>query len=274
MAWTVRLSEQAIRELKRLDPINREMVLAYLEQRIEGCDNPRCCGKPFRDDREGLWRYRIGQYRLICELDYPLVTVYVQGGAMKQMVNTMRDWVCSLGVSLALALLINIFVIQHITVEGHSMDPTLQNQEHLVMSKAPHTLKQLPEYGDIVMIDSRVLRKRSWQDGVAESLGRLFGEQQYIFIKRVIGKPGDVLEFCEGQVFRNGVRLEEPYLAEPMRDRGPQKITVPERSIFVMGDNRNHSLDSRFIGVIPQEHVLGVLCARLNTLLNVAGTGK
>lgn len=84
-----------------------------------------------------------------------------------------------------------------------------------------------------------------------------------IWVKRVIGKPGDKLEFHDGHVYRNGEKLDEPYINEPMEFSMDGSYTVPEGDVFVMGDNRNHSSDSRFIGPVPIDHVLGKVCLQL-----------
>ena len=78
-----------------------------------------------------------------------------------------------------------------------------------------------------------------------------------VWVKRVIGKGGDTLAFKEGHVWRNGEKLEEPYINEPMEFSMDGSYTVPEGMVFAMGDNRNHSSDSRFIGPVPVDHVLG-----------------
>lgn len=120
----------------------------------------------------------------------------------------------------------------------------------------------MPDYGDIVILDSRVYQERSLKDDLAEPVSKFIRPQNYIFIKRVIGKPGDVLEFKNGHVFRNDTKLDEPYILEPMENPTNRKIIVPESSIFVMGDNRNDSLDSRILGSIPLDHVLGKMCVK------------
>lgn len=174
-----------------------------------------------------------------------------------------EDWIFSLIIALAAALFINIFVLQHIIVEGHSMDPSLHDHEHVIVSKLSHTVNRMPDYGDIVVVDSRTQRPRSIKDDLAEPINNWITQQNYVYIKRVIGKPNDVLEFKEGRVYRNGVLLEESYIKEPMNEITYRKITVPENSVFVMGDNRNNSNDSRFIGSIPLNHVLGILFVKL-----------
>ena len=180
-----------------------------------------------------------------------------------KLIDSIQDWICSLALSLAIALFINIFLVQHMVVEGHSMDPTLHDHQHLIISKFSHSIKKMPDYGDIVTIDSRVSRERSLKDDLYEPITNLVNQQQYVFVKRVIGKSGDVIEFKDSQVYRNGTKLDEPYILETMRVMVDQKITVPADSIFVMGDNRNNSMDSRMIGAVPLNHVLGVMVAKI-----------
>lgn len=162
--------------------------------------------------------------------------------------------------AILLAILINVFVFQPYNVEGHSMDPTLHNQEHIYVSKISHTFSKLPSYGDIVIIDSRVSRERSLKDDFMDSaLIRLvtsYNDRSY-YVKRVIGKPGDVIEVKKGKVYRNGNVLDEPYIMEAMNTASKKKWTVPKDHVFVMGDNRNHSTDSREIGFCPLDHVIG-----------------
>lgn len=68
MAWTVEIGDFAETQLMKLDKPVRERILDYLDERIEGCKNPRHFGEPLKGDKAGLWRYRVGDYRIICEL--------------------------------------------------------------------------------------------------------------------------------------------------------------------------------------------------------------
>jgi signal peptidase I len=170
------------------------------------------------------------------------------------------SWVSAALIAFVVSSIIGIFVFQPYKVDGHSMDPTLHDRERVYVSKLPHTFDYLPQYGDIVIIDSRVDRNRTFKDDVLENpLFQLVKNTtgHAFYIKRVIGKPGDVLEFKNHQVFRNGQALSEPYIKEMMAYESAEKWVVPDKHVFVMGDNRNNSEDSRMIGFIPLDHVIG-----------------
>ncbi len=173
------------------------------------------------------------------------------------------DWVYSIVVALSIAMLIHIFLFVPTKVAGESMMPTLENGQYLIVSKIGHILNEMPDYGEIVIIDSRTRRARSFVDDAIEPANNyiaLFDKsraEHHIWVKRVIGREGDVLEFRDGHVIRNGEVLSEPYTAEPMAFSVDAPFTVPAGCVFVMGDNRNHSSDSRFIGPVPVDHVLG-----------------
>ncbi len=173
------------------------------------------------------------------------------------------EWIYSIVFALAVAMLIHIFLVQPTRVSGESMENTLQNGDYLVVSKISHVMRDVPNYGDIVIIDSRVHRERTWKDDLTEpmiSYINFFSKEKQganVWVKRVIGKAGDKLEFKEGAVWRNGEKLDEPYVKEKMVYSRTEPVIIPEGYVFVMGDNRNHSSDSRFIGPVPVSHVLG-----------------
>jgi len=177
-----------------------------------------------------------------------------------KIVNKIGGWLSTCGIAFVVTLVISIFIIQPYKVEGHSMNPTLHDRERIYVSKLQHTFSSIPEYGDIVIIDSRVDRNRSFNDDVLELpvVQFLLGKTDHIYyVKRVIGKPGDVIEFIDDGVYRNGVELNEPYVKETTNYSTEKKWAVPENHIFVMGDNRNNSHDSRDIGFIPLDHNMG-----------------
>ncbi|MGI6093228.1 MAG: signal peptidase I [Veillonellaceae bacterium] len=183
--------------------------------------------------------------------------------------NEIFDWIGSIAVALVIAIFINAFIFQPTRVAGPSMQPTLQDQDYIIISKLSHTLSKAPDYNDIVVIDSRVHRERSLKDDLMQPVTTylnaykpIIDADHSVWIKRIIGKPGDVLEFKDGKVYRNGIALSEPYTKEPMLYSSDRKVTVPEGHVFVMGDNRNNSSDSRHIGSVPFDHVLGTMVYR------------
>jgi len=173
--------------------------------------------------------------------------------------------------ALVIALFINFYVIQPSTVFGSSMEPTLHEGDFIIMSKLINTFDIEPEYEDIVIIDSQVERKHTLKDDIifafkynkiSNLITKQIPEDRY-WIKRVIGKSGDLIEFKDGQVYRNDILLDEHYIKEGMENTPDFKIVVPENNIYVLGDNRNHSADSRIIGCIPIENVLGKLVLQI-----------
>lgn len=118
-------------------------------------------------------------------------------------------------------------------VSGRSMEPTLSQGDIVVVK-----MRRLPQRGDIVVIDSKALHKR--------------------IIKRVIAVEGDTVFVSAGEIWINGEALTEEYIKEPFEhDKG--FWVVPPGSVYVLGDNRNHSRDSRGVGFIPMGEVTGIV---------------
>lgn len=149
-----------------------------------------------------------------------------------------KDWVISILIAVVLAFFIRYFIVELYMVEGPSMQPTLVNGERLVVNKFIYRFK-VPERGEVLVF-------RYPQDPSRD------------FIKRVIGVAGDTIEIKDGRVFRNGQLLNEPYILEKTKGSYPL-ATIPEGTVFVMGDNRNNSEDSRFsdVGFVPLELIKG-----------------
>lgn len=133
------------------------------------------------------------------------------------------DWVRSILIAVVLALLIRLFLFEVFVVEGRSMYPTLHEAERLMVNKVVYRFDD-PQTGDIVVFEFEPGRD---------------------FIKRVIGVAGNRVEIKNGRVFVNDQQLEEPYLPESieMQDFGP--VEVPPGYLFLMGDYRQNSMDSR-----------------------------
>lgn len=188
-----------------------------------------------------------------------------------KVVREIFSWLAYIVSAFIIAMAINIFIFQPTYVDGSSMEPTLHNGNRLIISKLPHTFNVKPSYGEIVVIDSRVERPRTVVDDITENFRNnaisIFllkvKQDEFYWIKRVVGMPGDVIEFKDGKLVRNGEVINEPYIAEAMDVYTEGKITVPKGYVFVMGDNRNHSRDSRYIGCVPFSHIIGKYVLKL-----------
>lgn len=161
-------------------------------------------------------------------------------------------------IAIIIALFIRTFVVQAFKIPSGSMKPTLQIGDHILVNKFIYGVKipylnalllpvKIPQRGDIVVFKYPLDPKKD-------------------FIKRVIGLPGDVVEIREKTIYINGQRLNhdvgvfsDPHTIagniRPRDNMGP--ITVPKGALFVMGDNRDESFDSRFWGFVPLRDVNG-----------------
>ncbi|MSQ32839.1 MAG: signal peptidase I [Dehalococcoidia bacterium] len=147
-------------------------------------------------------------------------------------------------------------LLDNFIVTGPSMQPTLHTGQWVAINKvaylrsswmerlnplrqpaAGHYVFHPPRRGEIVVLQPPVASTN-------------------LFIKRVIGEPGDSVEVRRGQVLVNGSALVEPYLREPARQDYPRQV-VPGGHFFVLGDNRNQSEDSRFFGMVPAGNIVG-----------------
>ncbi|WP_456271564.1 signal peptidase I [Bacillus sp. AK031] len=167
---------------------------------------------------------------------------------MAKQKNEVWEWIKALLIAVGLAALIRYFLFTPIVVDGLSMMPTLHNGDRMIVNKLSYTVGE-PDRFDIVVFHA---------------------PEQKDYIKRVIGLPGDIVEYKDDVLYINGKAYEEPYLEEYKEqiDEGlltedfilEEKIgqtTVPEDTIFVMGDNRRFSKDSRHIGVVKIDEVIG-----------------
>lgn len=126
---------------------------------------------------------------------------------------------------------------QFFVVSGISMDPNLTDGEWLAISKINHYLRDVKR-GEIVVF-------------------HFPGTDSDKHIKRIIGLPGDKVEVKKGQVFINDQELYEGYLEKDKKTEGDVSLRLEQGEYFVLGDNRDHSNDSRFWGALPEEEIIG-----------------
>lgn len=166
--------------------------------------------------------------------------------------NEILDWIESFVFAVFVIILIFIFLFRIVTVDGHSMDSTLSDKDRVIISH----LNYDPKNDDIVVVNSSVLNKT--------------------LIKRVIGIAGDTvkIDYNVNTVYVNGKAISNEHIDNTMLDKGMfdpsfkisdgvYEYKVPENSIFIMGDNRNNSTDSRTIGFISKDDVMGHVIFRL-----------
>ena len=79
MAWTIEITRTAEKQIKKLDRVAQELIVRFLRERLRPAENPRQWGKPLHGEKQGLWRYRVGDYRLICDIQDEKITVLVLG---------------------------------------------------------------------------------------------------------------------------------------------------------------------------------------------------
>ena len=130
-----------------------------------------------------------------------------------------------------------LYFIQISRVVGSSMEPTYH-------------------HGNIILVDKVFYKQPAYNDIVVVKYPVSINEQQ--IIKRIVGLPGDRIEMKDNQLYRNDELLKEDYINEPMVNNKDFSYDIPEGKIFVMGDNRNHSVDSREMGYVDfDEQVVG-----------------
>ena len=155
--------------------------------------------------------------------------------------NELWEWIKIFVVAAVLAVGIRYFLFTPIIVDGQSMMPTLADRDRMIVNKLSYVFGE-PERFDIVVFHA---------------------SEEKDYIKRVIGLPGEHIEYKNDTLYVDGVPYEEPYLEEYKKAlvggtlTEPFSVTVPEGHIFVMGDNRRYSKDSRHIGPIAIDEILG-----------------
>lgn len=166
-----------------------------------------------------------------------------------------REWLISIVVALVLMVIVRQFLFTSYTVNGASMEPTFHDQNRVIVSKLSRTMDTIKE-GDVI-----ILHHDSKRD----------------FIKRVIGLPGDKIEYKDDQLYVNGKQVEEKYLEENRKNADNGRLMddfslktlpvthtdrVPKNHVFVLGDNRENSFDGDEFGYIKKSQIVGKVVMR------------
>ncbi|MEH7457453.1 signal peptidase I [Bacillus sp. JJ1127] len=158
------------------------------------------------------------------------------------------SWVKTLGITFAIAFVVRGVLFTPSLVQGESMMPTLENNERVIVNKIGYNIQGLDRF-DIIIFH---------------------GKEGYDLVKRVIGLPGDTIEYKNDVLYVNGKAVDEPYLADYKAkissgnltpdftlEQKTGKTKVPEGQVFVLGDNRQVSKDSRMFGFISEDQIVG-----------------
>lgn len=157
------------------------------------------------------------------------------------------EWIKVFALAVVFAFIITQF-IKPTLVRGDSMYSTLEEGDYLIINRMAYKFKE-PEHGDIIVFESDLQQ----DDGSNKDL-----------VKRVIGVGGDTVKIENSKVYVNGKELDEPYIHDEITE-GDVDTVVPEGSVFVLGDNREISLDSRYdsVGFVNESDILGKVFVRL-----------
>lgn len=162
--------------------------------------------------------------------------------------NELWEWAKAIIIAVIVVGGIRFFLFEPVLVDGESMMPTFEDGERIIVNKIGYTLGE-PERYDIVVFHA---------------------SEEEDYIKRIIGLPGDHIAFENDELLINGEIQEEPYLSSLKEQKSDGNLTkdftleelleieeIPEGYVFVLGDNRENSTDSRVIGLVPREEIMG-----------------
>ncbi|MDY3238617.1 MAG: signal peptidase I [Anaerovoracaceae bacterium] len=159
------------------------------------------------------------------------------------------EWVKEIVIAVIIAAIILTF-IKPIVVRQSSMEPTFYSGDYIFISKQAYRLFGEPERGDVIVFRTDMKDENNKDKNL---------------IKRIIGLPGDTVEIIGGYVYLNGKLIDEPYLNEQGISGEMDEVIVPDGKLFVMGDNRGVSQDSRdvLVGCVDEQNILGKVFVRL-----------
>lgn len=161
------------------------------------------------------------------------------------LIKDVIELVKSILIAIIAAVLIITFVFETVSVDGQSMFPTLDNKDRLIVEKVSYYFRE-PRIGDIVVF-------------------KYPSDTREKFIKRIVAVAGDKVKIENNKLYVNEIEVNEPYLNEKTINGYFNEVVVPENTIFVLGDNRNYSRDSRFpdVGFINKKLIVGKAAFRI-----------
>lgn len=192
------------------------------------------------------------------------------------------EWIYCIIIAVVLALLVRYYIGTPTIVKQSSMYPTFKQNERLILNRLYRTCKTVPQRGDIITFEAPSVSYFNGEKADLEYPVAIYNNEpqgllskfmynvvelnKISYIKRVIALPGEHVQIKDGKVYINGEELKEEYLADDVVTDSAEgqfvDLTVPEGTVFVMGDNRSHSADSRRFGCIPYEKIEGKVVLR------------
>lgn len=211
----------------------------------------------------------------------------------KSKLKEILEWIYCIIIAVVIALFIKYFIATPTVVQMDSMYPTFVQGDRILLNRISKTFNQMPERGDIITFEAPskqkytsaeevdysypVAKYENTQDNIFSAFGyNVLDIGKTSYVKRVIGLPGDHVTIRNGKVYINNEELKEDYLQENVTTEATGyfcDITVPEKTVFAMGDNRAVSMDCRAFGCIPLEKIESKVALRFWPL-NKFGTVK
>ena len=203
----------------------------------------------------------------------------MEEGKEVKVFNNILEWTLCILLALIIALLTRYYIITATVIKQSSMYPTLKENQRIIISRTKRITKSQYQVGDIITFEAPSKIKQGAEVDVSNPVAIYNYEPQglmnklvyYVleinkisYIKRVIGIAGDRVQIKDGKVYVNGEELKEEYLPEGTTTKTVyyNDVIVPEGCVYVMGDNRDQSMDSRTFGCIPLEKVEGKVILR------------
>ena len=161
---------------------------------------------------------------------------------MMEFISSVVEFIKTVAIIIVIAFFVRFYLVQPFVVDGSSMEPNFHNGEYLLVDKITYRLRQ-PQRGDVIVFHPPP-------------------SPTFNYIKRIIGLPGDKIDIKDGEIFINGVKLQEPYLEDErtivrVSDFANVDKKLGSEEYFVLGDNRDHSSDSREWGTLPKANIIG-----------------